>query len=204
MAQIDVSKPANAIRKPDNSKGPKGYEPKNLIYSLIAMQVEKIQSTKDLVAKLNKDPVLRYCCDFKVLGRVPSESTFSRFLNKLSDSEELEQLFHELVIAAKEISIINGEHISIDSTKLNSYEAAKPKKDIIDDDTNHNWGMKKDTNGNNIRRFGWKLHILCDSKSELPLDISVTPAGTHDGTVAIPLIAGTIAINKTTSSNKAA
>ena len=194
--EINVSKLANAIRKPDNSKGPKGYEPKNLIYSLIAMQVEKIQSTKDLVAKLNKDPVLRYCCDFKVLGRVPSESTFSRFLNKLSDSEELEQLFHELVIAAKEISIINGEHISIDSTKLNSYEAAKPKKDIIDDDTNHN--------GNNIRRFGWKLHILCDSKSELPLDISVTPAGTHDGTVAIPLIAGTIAINKTTSSNKAA
>ena len=188
LTQINVSKPANAMRKPSNSKGPKGYDPENLIYSLIAMQVEKIQSTKDLVAKLNEDPVLRYCCGFKVLGRVPSESTFSRFLNKLSDSQELEQLFHELVISAKEIGIVDGEHISIDSTKLNSYEAAKPKKDIVDDGTNPNWGMKRDTNGNNIRWFGWKLHILCDSKSELPLDILVTPASTYDGTMAIPLI----------------
>ncbi|MTI65734.1 MAG: transposase [Firmicutes bacterium] len=33
-----------------------------------------------------------------------------------------------------------------------------------------------------------EIHILCNSKSELPLDILVTPANTYDGTVAIPLI----------------
>ena len=48
--------------------------------------------------------------------------------------------------------------------------------------------MKMDTNSNNIRWFGWKPYILCDSKSELPLDIMITPANTYDSTVAIPLI----------------
>src|SRR5699024_4842523 len=142
LSQIDVSNLANALRKPSNSRGPKGYIPEQLIYSLIAMQVEKIQTIKDLVLKLKENPVLRYCCGFDVLGKIPSESTFSRFLDKLADTEELEQLFHDLVIKAKKLDIIDGEHISIDSTKLNSYEAAKPKKSIIDDGTNPNWGMK--------------------------------------------------------------
>lgn len=108
--------------------------------------------------------------------------------NRLIKTDELEELFHQLVLEAKELNIIDGDHISIDSTKLDSYEAAKPKKSIADDGTNPNWGMKRDTNGNNIKWFGWKLHILCDSKSELPLDISITPASVYHGTVATSLI----------------
>lgn len=48
--------------------------------------------------------------------------------------------------------------------------------------------MKRDTNGNKIKWFGWKLRIVCDSKSELPLDILITPASVCDGTVMIKLI----------------
>lgn len=188
LSQIDISKLSKKLRKSSTSRGPSGYEPDVLIYSLIAMQIEKIQNIKQLVHKLKENPVLRYSCGFHVLGKVPSEATFSRFLDKLENSGELEQLFHDLVLKAKELNIIDGDCVSIDSTKLNSYEAARPKKYIIDDGTNPNWGMKRDTNGNNIRWFGWKLHILCDSKSELPMDILVTPASNYDGTMALPLI----------------
>ncbi len=188
LSQIDVSKLANCLRKPIDSKGPKGYEPTSIIYALVAMQVEKIQTVKDLVLSLKQNPVLRYCCGFNVLGQIPSESTFSRFFEKLTQNQELESLFYGLVLKAKELNIVDGDHISIDSTKLDSFEVAKAKKHIIDDGTNPNWGMKRDTNGNNIRWFGWKLHILCDSKSELPLDILVTPASVYDGTVAITMI----------------
>ncbi len=188
FSQINISKLTSALRKTAEKRGPKGYEPSSLIYALIAMQVEKIQTIKDLVLNLKQNPILRYCCGFDVLGQVPSESTFSRFLNRLTETDELEKLFHQLVLEAKELNIIDGDHISIDSTKLDSYEAAEPKKSIVDDGTNPNWGMKRDTNGNNIKWFGWKLYILCDSKSELPLDISISPASVYDGTVAISLI----------------
>ncbi len=188
LAQLDLSKLASGLRKSFIARGPKGYDPTNLVYALIAMQVEKIQSIKALVTRLKEDPVFSYSCGFDILGNVPSESTFSRFLDKLSNTKELENLFHDLVIKAKELDITDGDHVSIDSTKLNSYEAAIPKKDIIDDGSNPNWGMKRDTNGNNIRWFGWKFHMLCDSKSELPLDVMVTPTSNYDGTVALPLI----------------
>ncbi|WP_427337963.1 hypothetical protein [Caloranaerobacter sp. DY30410] len=54
--------------------------------------------------------------------------TISRFLDKLAQTDELEKLFHELVIKAKELNIIDGDSVAIDSTKLNSYEVAKQKK----------------------------------------------------------------------------
>lgn len=188
LEQIDVSALINELKKDRDSKGPRGYSPRSLIYSLIAMQVEKINSIKALVLNLKENPVLRYYCGFKVLGSVPSESTFSRFINKLTNSQKFKYLFYELISKAKKLNIIDGNSVSIDSTKLDSYEAAKPKKDIIDDGTNPNWGMKRDTNGNNIRWFGWKAHMIYDSKGELPLDILITPASTHDSKVAISLI----------------
>ncbi|KGG81382.1 hypothetical protein Y919_01140 [Caloranaerobacter azorensis H53214] len=54
LSQINVSKLANSLRKSSNSKGTKGYESTALIYALIAIQVEKTQTIKDLVQKLKK------------------------------------------------------------------------------------------------------------------------------------------------------
>lgn len=186
--QIDVSKLSYALRKPPDSKGPKGFDPSPMIYAVLAMQLEKMATVKQLVENLKQNPVLRYSCGFEILGKVPSESTFSRFYSKLTECLELDELFQKLVLKAKELGIIDGDYISIDSTKLNSYEASRPQRDLIDDGCHPNWGMKRDTNGNNIRWFGWKLHILCDSKSEIPLDICMTPANVHDGTVVLDLI----------------
>ncbi|WP_066506665.1 hypothetical protein [Abyssisolibacter fermentans] len=101
---------------------------------------------------------------FYVLGQILSESTFSRFLERLTQNQELESLFYSLVLKAKELNIIDGDYSSIDSTKLDAFETAKPKKHIIDYGTNPNWGMKRDTNCNNIRWFGWKLHIFVKLK----------------------------------------
>ena len=186
--QIDVSKISSALLKPSYSRGPKGFDPSPMMYAFLAMHLEKMATVKQLVENLKHNPVLRYCCGFEVLGKVPSESTFSRFYSKLTEIEELDQMFHALVIKAKSLDLVDGTHVSIDSTKLAAYEAPQPKKNIIADGLHPNWGMKRDTNGNNIRWFGWKLHILCDSKSELPMEICMTPANVHDGTIALKLI----------------
>ncbi len=188
FAQLDLSEIANKLGKSSYSRGPKGYCVMDLLYAKIAMQIERIPTVKDLVKKLKENPILRYNCGFEVLGNVPSESTFSRFMDKLSESDELSALFRKIVLQAKALGVIDGCNGSLDSTKLSSYEASVPKSKIIDDGTNPNWGMKRDTNGNNIRWFGWKLHVLCDSKSELPMEVLVTPANVYDGTQALPLI----------------
>ena len=188
FSHLDLSKITKKLGKSTYDRGPKGYCSADLLYAFIAMQIERIPTVKDLVKKLRENPVLRYNCGFDVLGKVPSESTFSRFMNKLSVSEELSNLFKETVMKARDLGIIDGSNVSIDATKLSSYEASVPKSKVVDDGTNPNWGMKRDTNGNNIRWFGWKLHAVCDSKSELPIEILVTPANVYDGTQALPLI----------------
>lgn len=60
--------------------------------------------------------------------------------------------------------------------------------EIVNDGQSPNWGKKKDTDGNDVKWYGWKLHILADCKSELPLNILITPASVSDSINAIPLI----------------
>jgi transposase len=188
LDEIDVSPVASAMKKTPGTRGPKGYPKERLLFALIAKEVEQITKISSLVRRLDTDPSFRYACGFGIMDKTPSESVFSRFQDALSEEPALVDLFQNLVVSALKSGIIDGAEVAIDSTKLSSYEAPKPKKDIVDDGNHPNWGMKRDTHGNNIRWFGWKLHILCDAKSELPLSIKVTPASVHDGSVASDMI----------------
>lgn len=84
------------------------------------MQIKQIKKIKMLVHRLKQDPVFRYCCCFPVCEKIPLEPTFSRFISKISESEDLKQLFRKLVTRAKELNIVDGETIAIDATKIDS------------------------------------------------------------------------------------
>ncbi len=109
------------------------------------------------------------------MGKVLSEATFSRFINLLSESDNVQKIFESLVSKAKTIHIIDETNVAIDSSEYESYDKAIPKSKTINKGENSNWGSKKDTNGNQIKWFGFKLHAAVDSKSELPIALEVTP-----------------------------
>lgn len=176
------------LSKHRTSCGPKGYPISTLINSYIAMQVERIPTLTDLSEKLKTNPILRYSCGFELLGNTPSPSTLSRFLDKISRITELESEFYTVIDNAISLGIIDGSEVAIDATKIDAYEKSQPKKKLKNDGISANWGSKNDTDGNQIKWFGYKLHILCDSKSELPLSILLSPASYYDGELAIPLI----------------
>ena len=185
---LDLSKVVGGLQKKSKS-GPKGHDPENMLRALLAKRLENIKYTKTLVERLKSDPVFRYTCGFPVASKTPSEATFSRFMKSLSDnSYSLEDILEELVVKAKKLGIIDGEHIAIDASKLDSYDASVPKSETIHDGEHPDWGSKRDTHGNQIRWFGWKIHVAVDTKSELPVAVRVTPASVNDGIVAIPLV----------------
>lgn len=169
--------------------GPEPCDRESMLRSLIAKEVEGIKNYKTLIKRINNDPIFRYTCGFSVIGKAPSASTYSRFIGELKDLDLLDSLLEDLVKQAKELGIIDGTHIAIDSSKLESYDAATPKSKIEQDGKQPDWGMKKDTDGNNIRWFGWKVHIATDTKSELPVAVRITPASTSDSAAFMPLIA---------------
>lgn len=171
-----------------NCRGPHGYSVEALTRALITAKVEQIPTTAALVRRLKSDPVFRYLCGFDIIGKVPSEATFSRLLKKLTETGLLKELFNELVRQAEQAGIIDGTTIAIDSTKIEAYEKTKPKKSLSNDGQSADWGVKQNTDGNKIFWFGYKEHVAIDTKSELPVAIEITPASVHDSTVAMKLV----------------
>ena len=174
--------PAKSIR------GPKGYCGYALLRALLAKQLFQIPTFTLLVERLAQDLSFAYDCGFRIGDARPSVATFSRFYQRLSQTGALGKLFESLVSQALEQNIAIADVVSIDASQINAYEKARPKKQITDDELAANWGAKRDTHGNQITWFGYKLHLAVDARSELPLSLTVTPAHRHDSTQAIPLM----------------
>jgi transposase len=187
LSQIDLSEICAKLPKPSNF-GPKVRNREAMLYSPIAMKIENIKTTKALVIRLKSDPVFRYNCGFSFSDPVPSESKFSRFTDQIVGNTILQVLFNNLVEQAINLGMIEGSTVAIDSSEYQSYDAAKPSSQIDKNGQHPDWGSKRDSDGNQIRWFGWKLHVAVDCKSGLPLALIVTPASTADCVMAIPLI----------------
>jgi hypothetical protein len=67
--------------------------------------------------------------------------------------------------------LIKLESAADDKTQINAIEKPVPKSKFTNDRQHPNWGSKRDTNGNQIKWFGWKYHLICDTIWFYRLDI---------------------------------
>ena len=186
--EFDLTEVAKSISS-DSNKGPTGYNSEAISRAFLAKQIENIPTQAALVRRLKDDPVFRFSCGFKVTGTVPSEATFSRYYNRLTEVDSLENLYYDLVDQAIDSEIIDTETLAIDATKLESYERAVSKKKVDKDDpSTPDWGAKFDSHYNKITWYGWKIHLVSDTEAELPIDFIITPANEADSEQALPLI----------------
>lgn len=184
---LDLNQVAKSIES-SSHKGPTGYNPKHIIRAFLAQQIEQIPTHAALVDRLESDPVFRFSCGFKVMGKVPSQATFSRYYNKLSQTEALEKLFYQMVSIAIKEETIDLESLAIDASKLESYERAVSKNKVDKENPlTPDWGAKYDSHHNKITWYGWKIHLVSDTKAELPIDFTITPANEADSNQALPL-----------------
>ncbi len=173
---------------PDYRTGPKGYSFEAKLRALLAARIERIIGMAALVRRLKYDPVFRFACGFDVIGPVPSEAAFSRFNDEVTKMKGLEPVFQSLVSLAETMELIDGSAVSIDATKLDAYEKSKPQKYVSPDGQNADWGVKRNTDGNKTKWFGYKLHQSVDAKSGLPLAITITSASVHDTQPVVELM----------------
>jgi hypothetical protein len=113
--------------------------------------------------------------DIASMGGV-SHSTLVRanayFLNK----KVYEQFVTHLLSIAYGKNLIQGTFIAMDSSFVKTFS----KKQEIGSE---GWNDFKDA-------YGFKLHLLIDCESKLPLALAITNGNAHDGTLAIPLLKG--------------
>ncbi len=165
--------------------------------SVIAGVVYQHKSIESLRRELLRNGQLRELCGFDVcagIKGVPTSWAYTRFLKKLiRHRKEIENMFNKLVINLTKLLPDLGEHLVVDSKELHSYSKGK-KEGGSDPDAD--WGKKtkkkKDKSGKiweEIKKwFGYKIHIVGDSKYELPLGYKITRASKNDSENLLPLV----------------
>ncbi|HWL23338.1 MAG TPA: transposase [Ureibacillus sp.] len=131
FSAIDVQPIFNLFSKKTMRGAPRELNYGAMIQSLIIRIVERIPTIKDLVKRLVNDPLFRLDCGFLVSDVVPSEASYSRMIEVVSQSNILDQMQDTLIQTAMVEGFLCDEHIAIDATHFESRDASKPseKKD---------------------------------------------------------------------------
>jgi len=116
------------FRKQTNVGAPRELNYGAMVYSLIARVVERIPTMKDLVKRLKHDPIFRFDCGFLHSDPLPSESSYSRMIRLISESDAMAGVHDELLLLAIEEEHIGEENIAVDATHFEARDRAKTSK----------------------------------------------------------------------------
>ena len=157
--------------------------------ALLAGIVYQHCSVASLLRELLRNAQLRHLCGF---DKVPTPWAFSRFLSKLlSLEEEIMAIFNDLIEQLTTELPDFGENLAIDGKAIPTH--TKPHKEDKDPDgrrdTDADFGKKvyrgRHEDGSKWKKvvswFGYRLHVIVDSKYELPVAFNVTKASPAEG-----------------------
>jgi len=110
-----------------------------MIQSLIARIVERIPTIKDLIQRLVHDPLFRLDCGFLVSDVVPSEASYSRMIQVISDSAVIDESNDKLIQLAISEGFLDDEHVGFDASHFESRDASKPAEKKRTESTEKTW-----------------------------------------------------------------
>jgi len=176
--------------------GRDSFDPVSLFKAILFVYMDlKIKSERELAKHLHHDLRLLAICGFPDIQDTPTHATFSVFRSRIGD-ESFFEIFHTLVAQAFTNGIIFGNITATDATHLWAFSNKFGKKLCTCKDKQHcscpksfsdpdaSWGAKS----KDYSFFGYKAHLIVDSKSQLPVSVSVTTGSEHDSQQAIPLL----------------
>ena len=175
-------------------QGAEGYDPITLFKAQLLIYLGEVSSDRKLSSALRYNGRLCLLCGFNFL-KTPSNGTFTNFRDRLGE-DIFYEILHRLIAQAIVLRIIKGGDTAIDSTHIWAYSHRFGKKtcsckgkcdcprSYSDDDAQ--WGAKS----KDYLFFGYKVHLIVDAKSQLPLEVKVTPANEGDSPQAKPLLKG--------------
>jgi hypothetical protein len=182
-------------------KGRNKYSIRNMWNALIAGIVLGHETIESLRRELKRNPYLSQMCGFfyyREKDVIPTSGAFSRFLKLLlKHSFEVNQIFQKLVRQVYKTVPDFGENLAMDGKAIQSYAGKTGKKrDDNRCESDADWGKHVYSGIDNegrpwekIKRwFGFKLHLLIDSKYELPISFMATKASKNEIPVAHMLL----------------
>jgi len=107
-------------------------------------------------------------------------TTLSRGFENIGE-DFLKSLFHKLVIKLHDKGVITGRFLVVDATHIFAYCNTRKDTNIYPVE-GAEWGNHHGT------FYGYKVHILIDADSEMPLAMILGPGNDHDSPHFVPLL----------------
>ena len=168
---LDLREAAELVKGKYKGGGRPPYPPIPMLKALLFEYLKELPSDNQLVKWLRRQEHQHWARWLGFRKRVPDQSTFSNFKKRLG-VELFEEIFSLLVKQCRDLGIIKGHDISIDSTDQKAY--CNPRKRMSDSDARIGHSTTKKW------IFGYKAHIAVDTDSELPIAVKTFPANVHD------------------------
>ena len=175
----------------------------NLIIAMIVFEHNTISS---FIRELKRNAQLRLVCgldDFvkNKKNLTPSNGAFSRFISSLEEEDTaplVSEIFEDLIEKLYELIPGFGKNLAGDGKYLDSFSKRKNKK--LDSDgrreTDAEYSIKEytyiGTDGKeHVKKethYGFRVHIICDVTTELPVAFQVTKANKDEKKVMLELL----------------
>ena len=168
LSEIEVS----LFKNYQYEKGKPGRPPQSPtgLFICFILMFLRMDSYRDFHAFLEKDSFWRRYLGFT---QTPDIGTFSHFIKRIG-GPLFEQLFYQIVQQLLNNDFLSRHCIAIDGSILKG----KP------DDIQAGWGWD---HINKCYVYGYKIHVIVDIKTELPLALYITKANVHDSQAFISL-----------------
>jgi hypothetical protein len=189
------------ILEKERGNGRDDYPVRAVWNSILAGIVYGHPSIASLRRELLRNAQLRELCGFdpaKGEKAVPPAYVYTRFLKRLMEhQEDIDALFDRLVLELGKVLPEFGKHLAGDSKGVRSFanKRGEGKRDGRRE-KDANWGKKvyrgKREDGSLwekiVEWFGFKLHLIVDVETELPVYYEVTKASVDDMTRVLPMV----------------
>ena len=127
LQTINAERLLRALDGPHDA-GPSGYPARVLWSALIAGVVYRLPAVAELCRHLRMNPYLRYVCGITSAAHVPSQATFSRFLDRLvAHADLVDACFDDLVRRFAALAPGFGQNVAGDSSDVHAYARGKLK-----------------------------------------------------------------------------
>ena len=196
FSELDLSSIEEYPRK-NHSAGNKPTSNHALIRAYIVMKSERFAYISDLIDYLSNNPIIAYLCSFS-LHSLPKKDVFYRFIKNFSN-ELLKSVFATNVATMHTLGLVDFEKLLLDSTPMFANTHLNNSKVFFKDNSNQpssdkdcKLGVHTASNDSNNKNFsfywGYKNHILVDSKYSLPIFEFTTTANIHDVSFAKKIV----------------
>jgi len=181
------------INRKNSSRGRKGYLDSALFSALLLMYLKGMDSLLELVKFLdNHKEWLRFLNlkrmkNGQIQYMVPDRTTFNKLVKRY-DVDGITEIFIQMVAQMMKKGIIKPNRLSIDATIISAlFKDKNGKKGKLKRSRDKDAGKGFDSY-RNIWVYGYKIHIMLDTDTALPIGIIITKANYGENRTVKPFV----------------